>query len=89
MSDLLVGCKVKYSKDSKEYKGIVLKVDRSKGGYRMAWILTEDGGVAEVYVSGLKIFPDDIRFLQALNKNHKLRKQILTERTERFEILDL
>jgi hypothetical protein len=89
MSDLLVGCKVKYSKNSKEHEGIVLKVDRSQGGYKMAWVLMEDGSVEESYATSLTIDPDDVKFIYAMNKDYKLRRKILTERTERFEILDL
>ena len=88
-TDLLVGCKVKFSKNSKDHEGIVLKVDRSKGGYKMAWVLMKDGNVMEAYVTSLVVDPDDIKFIYAMNKNYKVREQNLTERTERFEILDL
>ena len=37
----------------------------------------------------LKIHPDDVKFIKALNKNYKLRKQILENKTDRLNILDL
>ncbi len=92
MSNLLVGCKVTMNIiDIGEIKGIVVKVG-TKGGLNTpcVWILDKQGKISvwEIY-GDIEIDPEDLRFITSLNKNYKLRKEMLEEKVERFEMLDL
>ena len=89
MSNLLVGCKVKYGRGDETKEGIIVNVDRDDKNYKMAWLLTQDGRIVHSYAGDIIIEPDDVKFIYALNKNYKLREKILTDQTDRFNILDL
>jgi hypothetical protein len=89
MSDLLVGCRVLFTIDEIEQVGVLVKIDRSKSSYLMAWVLRPDGSILEKYMSSLTIHPDDVKFITGLSTSYKLREKILTDNTDRFEILDL
>ena len=88
MSDLLVGCRASVATASMR-EGVIVRVERSNSGTRYAWILFPDGKVVSYNMDGITIHSDDVKFIMMLNKNYKLREKILTEKIDRFEILDL
>jgi len=89
MSNLLVGCRAIYVEKGNDIEGVIVRVDRSKSGYNMIWILESNGNVSEQYLSSVKVHADDVKFLIRLSKSYKVREKMLTERTDRFEIMDL
>ena len=88
MSDLLVGCSVQYNVDGVSKEGVIVKADRN-GSDKLLWILGSDGGLTHYHTSYVKINPEDVNFITRLSKDYKLRKKILENKTDRFEILDL
>lgn len=89
MSDLLVGCRVLFIVEEQKEEGVLVKVDRSKGSYLKGWILRSDGMVIERYICNITIHPDDVKFINVLSKSHRFKQKTLSDRKERFEILDL
>ena len=87
MSDLLVGCRASYIWDEKPMKGVVVRTDNDRAGY--IWILDEEGRIHTVKIDWVIIHPEDVRFINRLSKSYDIRKKILENTTERFEILDL
>jgi hypothetical protein len=91
MSNLLVGCRVSINHGSaSEEDAVIVHADRNSSGDRCVWVVFEDGTPGSyLYNDKLKIHADDAKFLMRMAKSYKDRERILTERTERFEILDL
>jgi hypothetical protein len=83
MSDLLVGCRAKgkSSNNSDLIEGIIV----CDGKYTR--IMDFEGHVETVYA--ITVHPDDVKFITMLNKNYRLRKKVLENTTDRFDILDL
>ena len=88
MSDLLVGCRASVA-DAAIKDGIIVKVDRSHAGGRYVWILLPDGSVTTESIDCIIVHPDDVKFIIRMNRNYKLREQNISQKTERFEMLDL
>ena len=88
MSDLLVGCRVIIDGEG---EGIIVKWDRGPQNDKILWVLFSDGQLfgKQAEHSSIRIHPDDVKFIVALNKNYKLREKILSRTTNRLNILDL
>ena len=90
MLNLLVGCRVVVNHEDGKAEAVIVNVDRNGSGERCVWVVFEDGTPASyVYNDKLQIHTDDTKFLMQMSKDYKLRRKLLTDSTDRFEIMDL
>jgi hypothetical protein len=85
MNDLLVGCKVTFTQNRTEQEGIVINCDRSKGGFKTAWVLKNDRTIVSVGVSSLIVNEKDVELIKK-NRNKII---INNARVSRGQLIDL
>ena len=92
MQDLLIGCKVRFERQlpdgtGETREGIVIRVE-TIGNKTHAFVAENSGKIAYCFFENITIVPEDIRFLNRLNQDHKVREELL-EKIDRFSIMDL
>jgi hypothetical protein len=93
MNDLLIGCKILLTpSDGEVEEGIIVgRGAGAMGDMNILWVLCPNGQIEgwKILSDVVKIHPDDVKFIQTLNKDYKLRKKILESSSNRFELLDI